>query len=932
MFKEPIVSVPSPLQGRHTGMDNLVNVLGTEPSHSPDIHEIILLSDSEDNSPAADVSSEEVLSSVMENDAPTASNMLKEVKPPEQRMLTNDGHMPLKPQICNPASNISASSRPVSTDSRGNIAASQGLDGMKKTRLPKNANNNSLLPKSVKSSVSGTSQPQRPILSSDTENFKSIFRDISDDEDDPLDHALDNCRRPQIPSSKPSILLPKRQVVQLPVPVGRRQGSGGKVTSTRRLQPPKLGSWFKNILEMDYFAVVGLSSSETVKKPSLKEIPVCFDSQAQYVEIFQPLVLEEFKAQLQNSYVETPPDDMMCGCISILSVERVDEFLIVRARPENSQSIKFKGCMENDLILLMKDPMKNPEQQVHVLGKVERHENDKNKAFIFVIKFFLSSNDARLNKVKRLLVERSKWFLNRVMSMTPQIREFSALSSLNDIPMLPAILNPVSCAGSYHKSGKVHLDRLAHPLRKVLKSSYNESQLQAVSIAIGSTSSKTNFDLSLIQGPPGTGKTRTIVAIVSALLSLHSDNPYKLPRNEFVNSTDSTKPRAKISQSAAVTRAWQDAALAKQLEKDSRTECPGTSERFVKGRALICAQSNAAVDELVSRLSEGLYNADGKMYRPYIVRVGNAKTVHSNSLPFFIDTLVEQRLSDELKTNNDAKNSSDAESSSSLRANLEKIVDRIRHYESRQKLIVSDRSEDDSPVPDENEANEVSDEAFGGKLNFLYAQKRKVSAELATAHAREKKIADENRFLKHKVRKSILGEAEIIVTTLSGCGGDIYGVCSETAASNKYRTFSEHALFDVVVIDEAAQALEPAALIPLQLLKSRGTKCIMVGDPKQLPATVMSGLASKFLYECSMFERLQRAGYPVIMLTKQYRMHPAISRFPSLHFYENKLLDGAEMAEKSASFHDHDYLGPYMFFDIADGRENCGRNAATVSL
>ncbi|XP_072147579.1 uncharacterized protein [Setaria viridis] len=932
MFKEPIVSVPSPVQGRHTGMDNVVNVESTKPSCSPDIHEIILLSDSEDNLAAADVSSEEVLSSVMENDASTTSNTSKEVKRPEQRMLTEARHVPLKPQISTPASNISASSRPISTDSRGNIAASKRLDGMKKMRLPTNANNNSFLPKLVKSSVSGTSQPQRPNLSSGTEKFKSIFRDISDDEDDPLDHALDNFQKPQIPSAKPSILVPKRQVVQLPVPVGRRQGSGCKVTSTRRLQPPKLGSWFKNILEMDYFTVVGLSSSEVVKMPALKEIPVCFDSQAQYVEIFQPLVLEEFKAQLQNSYVETPLDDMICGCISILSVERVDEFLIVRARPENSQSIKFKGCMENDLILLTKDSLKDPEQQVHVLGKVERRESDKNKALIFVIKFFLSSNNARLNKAKRLLVERSKWFLNRVMSMTPQIREFSALSSLNDIPVLPAILNPVSCAESYHKSGKVHLDRLAHPLRKVLKSSYNESQLQAVSIAIGSTSSKTKFDLSLIQGPPGTGKTRTIVAIVSALLSVHADNSYKLSRNESVNSTDSTKPRAKISESAAVTRAWQDAALAKQLEKDSQTECPGTTERFAKGRALICAQSNAAVDELVSRLSEGLYGTDGNMYRPYIVRVGNAKTVHSNSLPFFIDTLVEQRLSDELKTNNDGKNSSDGESSSSLRANLEKIVDRIRHYESRRKLIESDKSEDGSPVADEDEVDEVSDEALGGKLNFLYAQKRKVSAELATAHAREKKIADENKFLKHKVRKSILGEAEIIVTTLSGCGGDIYGVCSETASSNKYGTFSEHALFDVVVIDEAAQALEPATLIPLQLLKSRGTKCIMVGDPKQLPATVMSGLASKFLYECSMFERLQRAGYPVIMLTKQYRMHPEISRFPSLHFYENKLLDGAEMAEKSASFHDHDYLGPYMFFDIADGREHCGRNAATQSL
>ncbi|CAD6218676.1 unnamed protein product [Miscanthus lutarioriparius] len=932
MFKEPIVSVPSPVQERHSGMDSFVDVESTKSSHSPDVHEIILLSDSEDNLLAPDVSTEEVLSSVMENDASTASNMLKEATPLEQRMLNDDRHVPLEPQICHPVSNISASSKPVSTDSRDNIAATKGLLGMKKPRLPMNTNNNSTSPKVVKSSIAGASQQLRPKLLSDTEKFKSIFRDLSDDEDDPLDHALDSYRRPQILSRKPSILVPKRQVVQLPVPVGRKPGSGSRVTSTRRLQPPKLGSWFRNILEMDYFAVVGLSSSEIVKKPALKEVPVCFDSPAQYVEIFQPLVLEEFKAQLQNAYVETPPDDMMCGNISILSVERVDDFLIVRARPEHSHSIKFRGCSENDLVLLTKDPLKNQGQQVHVLGKVEWRESDKNKVLIFVMKFFLSSDDARLNKVKRLLVERSKWFLNRVMSMTPQIREFSALSSLHDIPVLPAILNPVSCAASHHKSGKVYLDRLAHPLRKTLESSYNDSQLQAVNIAIGPTSSKANFDLSLIQGPPGTGKTRTIVAIVSALLSLHADDPYKSQRNENVGSTDFTKPRAKISQSTAVTRAWQDAALAKQLEKDSQKECPRTAERFAKGRALVCAQSNAAVDELVSRLSEGLYGADGKLYKPYIVRVGNAKTVHSNSLPFFIDTLVEQRLSDQLKINNDGKKSSDAESSSSLRSKLEKVVDRIRYYESRRKLIESDKSEDGSPVPDEDEVDEVSDEALGGKLNFLYAQKRVVSAELATAHAREKKIADENKFLKHKVRKSILGEAEIIVTTLSGCGGDIYGVCSETASSNKYGTFSEHALFDIVVIDEAAQALEPATLIPLQVLKSRGTKCIMVGDPKQLPATVMSGLASKFLYECSMFERLQRAGYPVIMLTKQYRMHPEISRFPSLHFYENKLLDGAEVADKSASFHVHECLGSYMFFDIADGREHCGRNAATQSL
>ena len=43
------------------------------------------------------------------------------------------------------------------------------------------------------------------------------------------------------------------------------------------------------------------------------------------------------------------------------------------------------------------------------------------------------------------------------------------------------------------------------------------------------------------------------------------------------------------------------------------------------------------------------------------------------------------------------------------------------------------------------------------------------------------------------------------MTTLSGCGGDIYGVCSETSSAKKYGNFSEQALFDVVVIDEAAQ-------------------------------------------------------------------------------------------------------------------------------
>ena len=60
-------------------------------------------------------------------------------------------------------------------------------------------------------------------------------------------------------------------------------------------------------------------------------------------------------------------------------------------------------------------------------------------------------------------------------------------------------------------------------------------------------------------------------------------------------------------------------------------------------------------------------------------------------------------------------------------------------------------------------------------------------------------------------------------------------------------------------------------------------------------------------------------------------MHPEICLFPSLHFYERKLLNG-EMSSKSAPFHEAEGLGPYVFYDIIDGRELRGKNSGALSL
>ena len=66
----------------------------------------------------------------------------------------------------------------------------------------------------------------------------------------------------------------------------------------------------------------------------------------------------------------------------------------------------------------------------------------------------------------------------------------------------------------------------------------------------------------------------------------------------------------------------------------------------------------------------------------------------------------------------------------------------------------------------------------------------------------------------------------------------------------------------------------------------------LVGDPIQLPATVISKRAVSHGYDVSLFKRLQEAGYPVQVLDTQYRMHPAICKFPSKQFYSGGVKTG----------------------------------------
>ena len=97
---------------------------------------------------------------------------------------------------------------------------------------------------------------------------------------------------------------------------------------------------------------------------------------------------------------------------------------------------------------------------------------------------------------------------------------------------------------------------------------------------------------------------------------------------------------------------------------------------------------------------------------------------------------------------------------------------------------------------------------------------------------------------------------------------------------------------------------------------------ILVGDPIQLPTTVLSSKAEQFGYDMSLFKRFQLVGYPVQMLKTQYRMHPEIREFPSREFYSKALEDGEDVLHQTKrAWHEYHCFGPFSFFDI-EGEES----------
>ncbi|KAL4437217.1 hypothetical protein ABPG75_004356 [Micractinium tetrahymenae] len=143
---------------------------------------------------------------------------------------------------------------------------------------------------------------------------------------------------------------------------------------------------------------------------------------------------------------------------------------------------------------------------------------------------------------------------------------------------------------------------------------------------------------------------------------------------------------------------------------------------------------------------------------------------------------------------------------------------------------------------------------------------------------------DERKYkaIKRSLEREILQAADVVCATCAGAG-------DPRLANFRFRR---------LLIDEATQAVEPEAMIPLVM----GTKqLILVGDHCQLGPVILNKAAARAGLSQSLFERLMLLGVKPIRLAVQYRMHPALSEFPSNTFYEGALQNGITVAERTRS-------------------------------
>ncbi|XP_037087467.1 helicase sen1-like [Pollicipes pollicipes] len=418
--------------------------------------------------------------------------------------------------------------------------------------------------------------------------------------------------------------------------------------------------------------------------------------------------------------------------------------------------------------------------------------------------------------------------MSSVSYIRSDLRLFSSVRQLGESPLLHALLDPVRWQDVY-RLPELPTGLPAGTEHAALNATQRDIVLR---VARAVTDRPDRPSISVIRGPPGTGKTRLVVSLVKQIL------------------------------------------FSAGAEQDRRV--------------LLCAPSNAAVDEVAKRLLEEravlTRRTPGSPNVPEIrvVRFGRRSQIADAVARISLDELVDANVKQLLKKQ--------VPQSASCSHEMAQMKMRIRTIEEKlQKLKPGDG--------DEHELRAA--------LRDLIEQRRGLQQPAAVE-------GQDLQRLKEKQRDQLLKGATVIATTLASSVAQLL--------TNVFQ--SRPSPFTCCIVDEAGQCTEPDVLIPLEYgIK----KLVLVGDPAQLPPTVVSETAQQYGLARPLLKRLyqlflaSKETSPVVMLTDQYRMQPDICRWPARYFYGDRLRSLPVAAPLPR-------LRSYLVLDVCGARETSHAN------
>ncbi|KAJ1256198.1 hypothetical protein BS78_K066200 [Paspalum vaginatum] len=669
------------------------------------------------------------------------------------------------------------------------------------------------------------------------------------------------------------------------------------------------------------------------EEAELECVPGRFESAEEYIRVFEPLLFEECRAQLYSAYeesLEAVGRDAHVA-VRVKTVDRRERgWYDVVVLPMHEYKWNFK---EGDVAILSFPRPGSAAQSGRssrravgsnedaesecgrLVGTVRRHMPiDTRDPIGAIIHFYVGDSfdsNSEANVMKKLQ-PRSAWYLTGLGSLATTQREYVALHAFRrlNVQMQNAILQPSpEHFPKYEEQPPAMPDCFTPNFADHLHRSFNGPQLSAIHWAATHTAAGTSngvvkkqepWPFTLVQGPPGTGKTHTVWGMLNVIHLVQYQHYYaallkKLAPESYKQVSGSTSTSSEAVAAGSIDELLQS--MDQNLFRTLPKLCP-------KPRMLVCAPSNAATDELLARvLDRGFIDGEMKVYRPDVARVG----VDSQSR-------AAQAVSVERRTDQLLMKGRDEVIGwlHQLKIREQQLSQEIAFLQRELNMVAAaGRSQGSVGVdPDVLAQRDRNRDILLQKLAASVESRDKVLVEMSRLLILESRFRVGSNFNMEDARASLeasfANEAEIVFTTVSSSGRKLFSRLTHG--------------FDMVVIDEAAQASEVGVLPPLALGAAR---CVLVGDPQQLPATVISKAAGTLLYSRSLFERFQQAGCPTILLSVQYRMHPQIREFPSRYFYQGRLTDSESVVKlPDEAYYKDALMAPYIFFDMLHGRES----------